>query len=149
MTSVDFGIDTRHVKFPLITQQSSYTWYGFGLNVSNRVSKIRNSVLNRLGKSAIFAAWPSYPGRAEQHLPTQRYIEYFPRETLNNFPLLRNFNSSNCHSLFSTYFSQCFSLLTNTMLGPGPYTNPMLVPVSDREKKPLKQYGMSKYIQLF
>ena len=27
------------------------------------------------------------------------------------------------------------------MLGPGPYTNTLVVPVSDREKKPLKQYG--------
>ena len=51
------------------------------------------------------------------------------------------FNASNCRSLFSTCFSQRFSLPTSAMLGTGPYTTTMLVPVSDREKKPLKQYG--------
>ena len=25
LTSIDFGIDTRHIKFPLITQQESHT----------------------------------------------------------------------------------------------------------------------------
>ena len=44
--------------------------------------------------------------------------------------------------LFSTRFSQCLSLQTNTVLGPGPYTTTLLVLVSDREEKPLKQYGV-------
>ena len=51
------------------------------------------------------------------------------------------FNFSNCCSSLSTCFSQRLSLLTNAMLGSGPYTTTLLVLVFDREKKPLKLYG--------
>ena len=55
---VDFGIDTRHIKFPLITQQESH------ITSCNRNFKL-TFVLNRV------RVWGAGP-----HLPTQGYIEY-------------------------------------------------------------------------
>ena len=55
------------------------------------------------------------------------------------FPLLLEFFELP-YFIFNLLFSMPFA--TNTMLGPGPYTTKLLVPVSDREKKVLKQYGV-------
>ena len=60
LINIDFpvdliGIDTRHIKFPLITQQESHT-----ISCSRNFKRLkqgiknRNSVLNRVGKSVIF-----------------------------------------------------------------------------------------------
>ena len=79
MTSVDFGIDTRHIKLPLITQQESHTTScNRNFRCLKQGIKNRNSVLKRVGKSVLFVlnrvrvrgAWP--------HLPTQGYNEYPP-----------------------------------------------------------------------
>ena len=50
------------------------------LNVLNWVLKNRNSVLNRVGKSAIFVSNRVRVSGAVPHLPTEGYIEYPPRE---------------------------------------------------------------------
>ena len=57
----------------------------FGLNVLNRVLENRNSVLNRVGKSAIFVLNRVRVWGAAPHLPTQGYIEYPPGSTLHTF----------------------------------------------------------------
>ena len=54
----------------------------FGLNVLNRVSKIRIFCLNRVEKSVIFVLERIRVSGAGPHLPIQEYIEYAsPRES--------------------------------------------------------------------
>ena len=54
LTSVDFGIDTRHIKLPLITQQESHTACNRNFKRLKQGTKNRDSVLNSVGKSVIF-----------------------------------------------------------------------------------------------
>ena len=51
--------------------------------------KNRNSVFNRVGKSAIFVLNRVRVRGAEPHLPTQGYIECLPRD---NYPVSRGFS---------------------------------------------------------
>ena len=52
LQALDFGIDTRHVKFPLITQQESHTTScNRNFECLNKGIKNRNFVFNRVGKS--------------------------------------------------------------------------------------------------
>ena len=80
LTSVDFGIGgTRHIKFPLITQQESHTTScNSNLKCLKQGNKNRNFVLNREGKSVIFVLNRVRVGGAGPYLPTQGYIEYPP-----------------------------------------------------------------------
>ena len=67
-------------------------------------------------------------------------LVFIVRQTwvLPYFPLLLQFFEM-AFFIFNLLFLTPFT--TNAMLGPGPYTTTLLVPVSDREKKPLKKYG--------
>ena len=60
------GLNKKEFRYLLL----SYTGYGFGLNVLNRVGKSAIFVLNRV------RVWGAGP-----HLPTQGYIEYPPPDT--------------------------------------------------------------------
>ena len=62
-------------------------------------------------------------------------LAYFPFATLILLLLL----------FWLGFLDILISLPTNAMIGPGPYTTTLLVPVSDWEKKPLKQCGHQKH----
>ena len=68
-------------------------------------------------------------------------VIFIVRQTwvLAYFPLLPQFFKPPFF-IFDLLFSTPFA--TNAMLGLGPYTTTLFVPVSDREKNALKQYGM-------
>ena len=67
------GLNEKEFRYLLL----SYTGYGFGLNVLNRVEKSAIFVLNRV------RVWGAVP-----HLPSQGYIEYPPGSKLTqvSFP---------------------------------------------------------------
>ena len=80
LSFVDFGIDTRHINFYWLHNKKATQFVTalFNLCLKHGI-KNRSSVLNKVGKSAIFVLNRVRVWGAGPHLPTKRYIEYLPR----------------------------------------------------------------------
>ena len=88
--SIDFiifclnqGIDFINI-INLWTKLQQY-FFGFRVKCLKQGIKNRNSVLNRVRKSAIFVLNRVRVREARPHLPTQGYVEYPPGKQTNNF----------------------------------------------------------------